>query len=119
MHAAETARERIVDHGAECELIVSPDVAETFRTGEGYAAAVGEMVATGRLTVLEATAELPMCVGVIDDRVQIVAAEGDEPRALVESERREVYEWATRTTGTYRREAEPVPIAASSETSPP
>lgn len=114
LHAAETARERVVDHGADCEVVVAPSVARTFRDDE-YAPVVAEMVDAGGLRVFRADEELPLSVGVVDDRVQFIAAEGEEPRALVETDCREVREWAVERFEACKREAEPVTFPSASE----
>ncbi|ESP88890.1 helix-turn-helix transcriptional regulator [Candidatus Halobonum tyrrellensis] len=113
LHAAETVHERVVDHGADCEVVVAPSVARTFRDDE-YAPVVAEMADAGGFRVFRASEALPLSLGVVDDRVQFIAAEGQEPRALVETERREVREWAEETFEACKREAEPVTFPSAS-----
>lgn len=106
LHATETGHKRVVDHGAECELVVASDVATTLRENSEYAELFQEMVATDRLHIYRADHDLPIAVGLIDDRVQIIAADGQQPRALVETAHDEVYEWASETFEMHKRRAE-------------
>jgi predicted transcriptional regulator len=108
LHGAETSHDRIVNHGATCELVVSPSVAAAFEENPEYADPVAEMAATGRLSVFRATSELPLPVGLVDETVQILAAEGEEPRALVETDHPVVREWALKTFETCKQAAEPL-----------
>lgn len=111
LHAAETAYERIVHQGAQCEIIVSPAVIDTFKTNPNYTEAIKEMTATGGLDIFQASTEIPFSLGVIDDRVQIIADEDEEPRALVEIDNPIVRNWAENTFKEYKQQTEPVEIA--------
>jgi predicted transcriptional regulator len=115
LHGAETAYERIVHHGARCELVVAPSVADAFEENPNYADPVAEMAETDRLAVYRATDDLPLPVGVVDDTVQILGAEGEEPRALLEVDHPEVREWALETFETCKRAAEPMVVPESPE----
>lgn len=108
LHATEIAHERILNHDARCEIVVAPEVMETFQNDPNYTKLVEEMMETGRFTIYRAETELPVSVGVIDGTVQIIAADGEEPRALLETDTTEVRDWATATFNEYKHQAEPV-----------
>lgn len=93
LHAAEVAYEQIVSQGAECELVVTPTVFECFQNEPQYAELIEEMVATDRLRIFETTSGLPFPIGITDAHAQIIAAEGDQPKAYLETDREEVYQW--------------------------
>ena len=105
MHATETAHERIVEHGANCELVVKPDVKNTFDAKTNYRTLLQEMIATDRLTISLYDGEIPFAVGVIDDVVQIIVDEAEEPRALVETKSPAVRQWAEHIFHRYKRQA--------------
>lgn len=111
LHATEIAHERILNCDATCEIVVAPEVMETFHNDPNYTELVEEMVETGRFTIYRAETELPVSVGVIDDTVQIIAAEGEEPRALLETDTAEVREWAATKFTEYKQQAKPVQIS--------
>ncbi|ESP86807.1 hypothetical protein K933_17027 [Candidatus Halobonum tyrrellensis G22] len=115
LHATEVAHESIVDREGACELVVAPSVMETIQTNEEYTTLFEGMVATGRFDVYQASTELPLSVGVLDDYVQIIAADGEQPRALIETTQSEVYEWATGVFETYKRQAELTMSSSTSE----
>lgn len=119
LHAHETAHERIVEHGAEVELIVEPCVAEVMFTDPSFAELTEEMVATGRLDLHVSEEPIPYFVGVIDDEtVQIGVDEDGEPRAILETGREEIRLWAHETIDAYkRRSAEPSQATVGSKVS--
>lgn len=114
LHAHEAVYEQVVDGGGRAELIVTPDVARTFRTDPAYADMTAELAATGRYRVFRYDDPIPYFVGVIDDTVQFGADEGGEPRALLESTSPEVRRWAETEIEEYRRGATPVDLSANS-----
>lgn len=108
MHATETASERIIHHGARCELVVEPSVADTFKSNPNYASLIEEASATGRSDIFKYDGEIPFALGSIDGVVQIIVAEGDDPRAMLETENEKVYEWAEGVYENYKHEAEKI-----------
>jgi predicted transcriptional regulator len=102
MHAAETAHEQIVHNGAVCELIVEPSVAETFQSNPDYAQVVDEIMATGRLDVFIHEGELPYGLALVNGTAQIIVADGDDPRALAETDAPDVWDWMEETYNDYR-----------------
>ena len=106
MHAAETASERVVQNGATVEAIVGSSVADTFQSNPNYASAIEETTVTGRSDIFAHDGELPYALNCINDTLQIIAAEGDEPRALVETDSEEVREWAKGEYERYKRDSE-------------
>nr|WP_137285882.1 hypothetical protein [Halorussus salinisoli] len=79
LHAHEAGYESIVENGAEMELIVSPEVAETLQNEAEYAELTEEMAATGRLHMFKYEGELPYAIVVLDETVQIDVDEAGEP----------------------------------------
>ena len=104
-HAAETAREQIVENGAQCELVVEPTVADAFGS-DPYTPVVEEMVATGRFDVFVYEGSFPYGLALVDGTVQIISDENEEPRALVETRAEEVWDWAEDTYAQYKQESE-------------
>lgn len=94
LHAMEAAHEQVVNHGARCELVVTPEIADVHLADPAYAELAEEMVETGRVEYFRYDGDLPYGLNVIDDAVQIVVADGDQPRAMVESNDEAVREWA-------------------------
>lgn len=109
LHAFETAYERVLDHGAYHELIVDSGVAETLRSNEDYQNKFRELCEQNGCEILVYDGAIPYFVGVFDDEiVQIGVDEGGEPRALLETDRREVRTWAHETLEEYKQQATPV-----------
>ncbi|WP_256686849.1 helix-turn-helix transcriptional regulator [Halococcus qingdaonensis] len=106
LHATEAANEQIVGNGAEGELVVEPDIADLYCSAQEYAELLREMVATERLELFAYDGTLPYSLGVFDDTVQIVVAEDDEPRALLETTNETVREWALERYRSYKRHAD-------------
>lgn len=113
-HAIETAHDRVIRHGAECEVIVTQTVAYMFQEDQNYVKTVTEMIEADCVNIFRAKAEMPFALGVIDERVQIIVEESEEPRALVETDSDEVRSWAKDVYGEYKAEAEPLRIPAES-----
>ena len=109
LNAKRTLHDRVVEHGARVELIVSPAVLETFRTDPDYTGYYEALKESERMTYRVYEDEMPFYLGLIDDEiVQLGVDEDGEPRALVESRNEEVRAWAARTLDAFRDEAEPV-----------
>ena len=106
MHATEKAYEQIVNHGAGCEIIVAPEVWNTFQFDPNYSPIMEEMVETGRVNVSIYEGEMPFSLAIIDDLVQIIADEDEEPRALIETDNTEVRSWAEATFEDYKQQAD-------------
>lgn len=108
LHAHEIATEQVVEHGASAELVVNREVAETHRSDPNYRDLTERMVATGRVEYHVVDGLLPYALAIVDDLVQLAVAEGDEPRALVESDSAVLYAWAQDTFDGIKREAIPM-----------
>lgn len=110
LRAHETAHERIVEHGAEAELIVEPGVADVMLSDPSFVELTEEMVETGRFDLFVYEGTIPYFVGLFDDEtVQIGVDEAGDPRAILETDRREVRVWAHETIGDYRQQARILP----------
>lgn len=96
LSAKRALHERVVEHGARAELIVSPDVLETYRSNPEYAEYYRALRESDRVRYRVYDGEIPFFLGLLDDTVQIGVTEGEEPRALLESEDSEVRTWAER-----------------------
>ena len=107
LHAHETAHENVVENGAEGKLIVESDVADVLTSKTAFAELTEEMLATGRFELLVCDDSIPYFVGVFDDDiVQIGVDEDGEPRALIETNQRDVRTWATERLNEYEQRAE-------------
>jgi predicted transcriptional regulator len=111
LHATKTAHERVVEHGATFELVVEPDVAETFQSSPRYRELTEEMAETGRFEVLVYDGSMPFSLNLLDEFVQIVVADGEEPRATVESDAAAVSDWAEKTYEAYRDQSRRIDLA--------
>lgn len=108
LHAHETAHEQIIDEGATAELVVTPAVADTLLSETNFAPLTEELLETGRFDLFVYEGEVPLFVGVFDDEtVQIGVDEDGEPRALLETDRSGVREWAHETIDEYKQHATP------------
>jgi predicted transcriptional regulator len=103
LHSAETVHERVVENGARAEVVVGPAVAKLYRSAAEYVELIEELLATDRFEVFVHDGPLPYGLVVIDGMVQVVAAEDDEPRALLETDADAAREWADETYRRYRR----------------
>lgn len=107
LHAFEVAHEAVVENGADYEFVVVPEVAETHRSNPNYAPLYEEMVKTGRFNSYIYDGEIPYYLGLLDETVQIGVDDEGEPRALLETDSKEMQEWTkseyewykTRATG--------------------
>ena len=108
LNAKRTLHDRVVDHGARVELIISPSVLETFQTDPDYVPYYEAMRESGRAEYRVYEDEIPCYLGIIDEVVQLGVDEDGEPRALLESRNDAVVAWAERTLSGFREEAEPV-----------
>ncbi|WP_226480974.1 helix-turn-helix transcriptional regulator [Natrinema amylolyticum] len=107
LHAYEAAHENIVENEAEAELTIETDVAEVVTSTAPFAELTEEMLETGRLEISVYDGSVPYFIGVFDDNVvQIGVGEYREPRAMVETDRREVLTWADERLAEYKRGAE-------------
>lgn len=110
LHATEVATQRIIDGDAHAELVVAPQVAATFQSDPQYAELLHNAVATGRMDIFAYDGSLPFGLVIFDDIVQFLVAEGDEPRALLESDSTQVHDWARNKFETAKRTASPIEI---------
>jgi predicted transcriptional regulator len=85
---------RVMDGELEAEVVVSPDVERTVRSGE-FAELFRESMETGRQTVLVAEDAPSFYLGLGEDAVQVGVEDDDGfPRALLESDDPDVRAWA-------------------------
>ncbi|PSQ02829.1 winged helix-turn-helix domain-containing protein [Halobacteriales archaeon QS_5_70_17] len=109
LHAFEACHERVVEDGTTHEVVVTPAVAETLRTGD-YAGLFADLRACDRFAAYVYDGEIPYYLGLIDEReVEIGVDEDGTPRALLRSEAPEVREWAEAVYERYRAPARPIP----------
>ncbi|MFC4988474.1 helix-turn-helix transcriptional regulator [Saliphagus infecundisoli] len=110
LHAYEAVYEGVVA-GGRAELIVSPDVARTFRTDPAYADMTAELATTGRYRLSRYDGSIPYFVGLLDDIVQIGVDEAGEPRALLETTDPEARRWAEGEIEAYERDGTRVDLS--------
>jgi predicted transcriptional regulator len=108
VHAYEAVHKQIVDNGARCEGVVTPEVADTLQSNPNYAEITKELAATGRFQLYQYDGDIPYFVGLLDDTVQMGVDEEGEPRAIVETTNPEVQNWAETTFTEYKQQAEQV-----------
>jgi predicted transcriptional regulator len=108
MHAVETATDRVINHGARGEIVISRDVSETFQSSSTYATEMERLKQTGRFDVFVYDGELPYALNQIDDTQQIIVAEGNDLRAMLETDSEEVVEWAESKYESYKQQSKKV-----------
>lgn len=109
LHAHETAHERVVEHGAEAELVVESGVADVMLSKPPFAELTEEMVETGRFDLSVYGGTIPYFLCLFDDEtVQIGVDDGGEPRAMLETDRPEVRVWAKDSIDDYSQQARPL-----------
>jgi predicted transcriptional regulator len=94
LHAHERVYEQVTEEGAQVEIVASPAVAHTFRSDRLFRDMTREMTETGRFAVFESDEPFPYFLGIVDDRVQIGVDDDGEPKALTETTKPAVKEWA-------------------------
>lgn len=105
LHATEAAHEQVTENGAEFELVVEPDVADTFQSSPQYAELMADLREAAGFTVWVTEDTIPFGLCQLGETVQIVAGDDGEPKALVETEAKPVREWAQDTYADYKTQA--------------
>jgi predicted transcriptional regulator len=108
LHAHEAGHKQVVEHGAGGELVVEPKIIDIHMSEPKYADLSEEIIATGRFDYFEYPEQLPYALAIIKNTVQIVVSEGDEPRALLESDSPEVKNWAEEKYDEYKQQSEKI-----------
>lgn len=106
LHATEAGADRVIYDAAIAEVVVTPSVSETFQSNPQYTGPLVEAASTGRFEVSVYEGGIPYGLNIIDETVQIVVADDEQPRALLETEGEAVQEWADRKFQEYKEEAE-------------
>lgn len=101
-----TAAERAIAGELEQEVVVSREVASTFRSDE-YRDTVEPMLRAEGTSVLVYDEMVPYYLGIVDGTIQIGVDEDGIPRALAESDAEPVRTWAEETFRSYHSEATP------------
>jgi predicted transcriptional regulator len=73
LHAYEALHDRIINNGAEFDMVVNRDVAETLESNPDYAGLSEDMIATGRYDIYVSDGEIPYFVGVLTKRYRWVS----------------------------------------------
>ena len=110
LHACEVAHNQILNHDASYELVVIPKIADTHFSDPAYGNLFTEMINSGRLNYFVYEGDLPYSLVMIDGTIQIIVADGDEPRAMLETDSEEVREWAEEKYESYKQRSETVSI---------
>jgi predicted transcriptional regulator len=110
LHACEVTHNQILNHDASYELVVMPKIADTHFSDPAYGNLFTEMIDSGRLNYFVYEGDLPYSLVIIDGTIQIIVADGDEPRAMLETDSEEVREWAEEKYESYKQRSEPVSI---------
>lgn len=109
LDAWDAAVEATVHGGAQLELIVSRDVAETLRANPEYAERVEVILDHDALELYQYDEPVPYYLGLLDQYVQFAVTDDEAmPRALVETDDETVHEWAEDEFEAYRAQAEPL-----------
>lgn len=106
-HSVETAWRRIREGKGEHEVVVRPEIAELLRTDPSYARQIEKGLDTERIEMFVYDGDIPYFIGLYDELVQIGVEDDDGmPRAMVETNAKDVRIWAEQTYEDYRRQAE-------------
>jgi len=105
LQMVQRTRERVLDGDLELEALLAPRMEETVTT-EPFAPEMRDQVAAGGVTLYVCEDQPPSYLGLTPDLVQI-GVEDDEgfPRALLETDRESVREWAEDVYASYRGQA--------------
>lgn len=105
LHAHEAGHDAVVHHGAQGELVVTPEIADIHTTKPQYAALTEELFETGRFELFVSEDDLPYSLLIIDETVQIGVDKAGEPQALLESTSDDVLEWANQVYADHKQQA--------------
>lgn len=105
LHAHEAGHDAVVHHGAQGELVVTPEVADIHTTKPQYAALTEELFESDRFELFVLEGDLPYSLLIIDETVQIGVDNAGEPQALLESTSDDVLEWANQVYADHKQQA--------------
>ena len=105
LHGYEAVHQGVVQEGGRVDSVVAPSVAETIQSNADFMELTEEMLPTGRFTAHVYEGEIPYFLGLFEEKVQMGVDEGGEPRALLETDSEEVYEWAEQKYQEYEENA--------------
>lgn len=107
--AMSVARDCVIEGDTRQELVYSPEIQSTLQTDPQYRKLVEEMIGCDNCRMFVSEREIRYYLGLCEERIQIGVEDDDGmPKALVETNRNEIREWATRTYRSYRKRAEPL-----------
>jgi predicted transcriptional regulator len=90
-------------------IVVSTGVADVLESDSSYSSMVNDMLESECLEIHTHEEELPYFIGIYDELLHIGVGDGEGvPRALVETDSREVRDWAERKFEQYRMQATPL-----------
>lgn len=112
LHAAEAGHDKILEDDVQIELVVEPSVVETYRSRQPYQEMNEEFETNPQFEMLEYDGEVPFALCILDETVQIIVADGDEPRAMVESTDSTLRAQARAVYEEYRAQATPVTLTS-------
>ncbi len=105
LHAAETARDRVIESGAQFEVVAAPAAVDTYQSAPQYQELSQELVDASGWELYEYEGTLPCGICVFDGTVQLLVAEDGQPRAMVESTNEKLRQWAEAKHEHYREQA--------------
>lgn len=105
LHATEAAYEQVIENGSQFELIAERDVARTHQSDPQYKELNKELAKTGRYEIFAYDGSIPFVLCIFDETVQIIASEGDEPQAMLESDAAPIRDWAEQFYEEYKAQA--------------
>jgi predicted transcriptional regulator len=106
LHACEALHSRIINEGAVVELVVEPNVADTFQSNPEYAELVDEMLATDRHDIYVYDGDIPYFIGVFNETAQMGVDSDGEPRAMLETDSPEVVDWVEQKYDAYKQQSQ-------------
>lgn len=106
--ALESVKKPLQNGDAHHEMVVTPDVAETFRTRDEYSESIQPLIEIGCVDIHVSERRIPCYIGIVDGSIQIGASnENGIPHVLLETDSKETREWAERLFQEFRAEARP------------
>lgn len=109
LYSAEQVEKRL-SSGTEVEAIVTPTIKEIYFTNPNYNEILHSYFESGSFEAFVSDKAVPFCLAIIDEVVHIIAAEDDEPRALLETRSPVVHDWAQQKFSEHRNNSAPVKL---------
>ncbi|WP_128226067.1 winged helix-turn-helix domain-containing protein [Halobacteriaceae bacterium SHR40] len=104
LHAYEVGHQRVLEGKMESELIVSSKVAEMLRSNQNYASLTKELLDLDQFEMYVYDGDIPFCIGILDDTVQLICDGDSMPQAMIETTSDTVRHWAEKKYSEFKKD---------------